>query len=101
MRVRARIDDYTINALRHFMNFVDKGSFAITLETFDVDAESAGFLPNLIVQVGQRAAAVNLGFALAQQIQVRTMQDRNPHFFRLCSQDLNISRSSSSPPSPS
>src|SRR5690606_4441265 len=75
---------------------VDQRPFRVGLKRFDFQAE---FLPHSYapgIDLRKGHAAVELRLALAQQIQVRPVNNADPHRFRLCSHVRNISRSSSS-----
>src|SRR5690606_29829977 len=85
-----------IYALRRPMNVIDQLTFRVRLEEIQFHARRRGCAAQLILDLLQCLRTVDLRLTPAQQVQVRTADDRDPHFLRLWSQDRNISTSSSS-----
>src|SRR5690606_5447923 len=75
---------------------VDQRAFRVGLERFDLESQIPPHSYALRIDFRKGGATVDLRLALPQQIEIRPVDDRDPHFLRLCSQERNISRSSSS-----
>ena len=66
------------------MNLCHQFAFVVGLKESCLNVVPVRMLANHIFDVGQREAAVNLWFALAQQVQVRTVEEQYPHISADC-----------------
>src|SRR5689334_6886137 len=71
------------------------------LRAFDFDPELGGQVAQSSLDLPQRRAAIERGFARAEQVQVWSVEDGDPHFFLSpSSQAVNCSMSCASADSP-
>jgi hypothetical protein len=75
VRVGARIDDDRVRLVARLLDPVDELAFVVGLAELDRQAQSGAGLPTVGLDVGQRVSPIDGGFALAQHIQVRAVQD--------------------------
>lgn len=95
MRVRAGIDHDAGNASPQCVNCIDQLPLAVVLREFQLRAELFRYAPQRTLNVGERLAAVQSRLASAEEIQVRTIEDRDLHvFFSPFNQLLNCAMSS-------
>ena len=77
---------------------VDQVALVVELGEGQGDADLAGHFVQPGLDLVQRRRAIQLGLAGAQQVQVRAVEDGDPHFgFSPCSHELNCSRSTGLP----
>ena len=74
MRIGPEIDDES-GRLSIVMNDVDEGAFMIALRELDVEAASTRSGDAATLDVGKGVGAVELRFALAEQVEVRPVED--------------------------
>src|SRR3982751_5001571 len=80
------------------MNVLDQLALAVTLHELDRDPKLAGNVVEAALDVAQCLGAVDRRLANAEQIEVRTVDDGEPHdFFSPSSQALNCWMSSLGP----
>ena len=72
----------TSNFAFGFLNPTDQFAFQIGLPKIDLHLQLAGALAHFGLNVRQSGAAINLRLALAEQVQIRTVQEQNFHFDR-------------------
>ena len=75
VREGGRVDDDAAGRFARFVDPVDDLVFAVALMEADVEPVLAGYAPAFRLHVGQGLVAVDCGLALAEQVQVRTVQD--------------------------
>src|SRR5438309_1314417 len=56
---------------------VDELTFVVALEDADLEAELAGFIAHHLVEIVQRPGAVDVRLALAEKVEVRSMDDHH------------------------
>ena len=78
---------------------LDHASLLVELREEERHPEFGPHLLEMGFDLGQRGRAVDLGLPDAEQIEIRAVEDRDPHDVSPFSQPWNWSRSSSSPPS--
>ena len=71
----AGIDDDAGGRLARLVDPVDDLVLAVRLVESDLEAEFARHRPAVALDVGQRLVAVDVRLALAEQVEVRTVQD--------------------------
>ena len=73
------IDNEHVDIASRLLNSVDQSSFAVGLKKCDFDAQFTGESTAALFDFCQRRRTVDFRFALAKQVQVRTVQ--NQHTF--------------------
>jgi len=76
--VGAAVQDESLGAAGELLNGVDQRALMIGLGEGDPDLETRCFLSNQSLDIRQRPMSVNRGFALAKQIEIRTVQNGDP-----------------------
>ena len=77
------------------MDSVDQLAFAVVLRETYLGADFTRDGTQRLLDVGKRLPAIQLGFTRAKKIQVRAIDDGNPHvFFNPLSHALNCAMSS-------
>src|SRR5208282_5662073 len=71
----SRIDDDAGRASPRFVDPVDDLVLAIALMELDLEPELAADAPAIRLDLGEHLAAVNLRLALAEQVEIGTVQD--------------------------
>src|SRR5688572_22022502 len=96
MAVRSCVDQRAIGPAPHRVDRVDHRSFAVELGEVDLDAELLRDGPQPAVDVVESSGPVQVGLADAEQVEVRAVENGDPHL-RLSpsSQAVNCSRSPS------
>src|SRR5690349_21562151 len=80
------------------MNVLDQFAFAVALHELERDGEIARHVVKAALDIVERLSTVHGGLTNAEQIEVRTVDDRDPHdFFKPSSQALNCWMSSLNP----
>src|ERR1700682_1848791 len=82
MAERRRIDDDPARDFSRLMDPIDEFVFAIALMATNFQTEGAARFPARRLNVRERFMAVNLGLALAQQIEVRAVENEDQAVFR-------------------
>src|SRR5579859_3248426 len=75
VRERARVDDDSLRAGALLLQEVDDLALVVALENGDLDVQLLRLLAHHVVEVGQRPRAVYVRLALAQQVEVRPVDD--------------------------
>ena len=95
--IGTRIENYSIHlAESYFMDLVDYTTFVIALKVIDHNLRVGG--TQLVEIILERSRAVYPRLALAQQVEVRSVNDKNSHilfvliiiFAYLCGAKINI-----------
>lgn len=82
MGVTRRIDDQGVKRpTRDFVNPVDDHAFVIGLATDDRELELRSERGQLRIELRKRSVAVNAGLALAEEVEVRPMDDEHTRLF--------------------
>src|SRR5215203_5169807 len=78
------------------MHGVDQLSFAVVLRAFELDAELLRHLAKPTFHVREAGVAIAFRLTNAEQVEIGTVEDGDPHrCFSPCNQELNCSMSSS------
>ena len=80
--VGASVNHYAIGTESHAMYLVDDASLAVALE--EGELHLGVVLSQLLKVAVERLCAINLRLAPPNQVQVRTIDDRNLHDFTFC-----------------
>src|SRR4029077_21102388 len=75
---RGRVDDDPRRCGTLLLQEVDDLAFVVGLEEIDLHTELSRFVANRVNQVGQRLRPVDVGLALAEQVQVGSVDDEEP-----------------------
>ena len=79
MRVGAGIDNDAIAIQPSFVQRIDDGAFTVALHTPHCDSELSRFVRNARIQLLKRLRPVHRGFSLAEQIEIRAVNDKQAH----------------------
>ena len=95
VRVGAGVDYDSVNISAQTVNRVDQVSFTVVLRERQVGPDFARRAAQSPLDVGECLSPIELGLAAAEEVQVRAIDDGNPHvFFNPLSHALNCATSS-------
>lgn len=85
------VEDQAVRAPRQLLNRVYQGTFVIALGKGEGAAQRLGFVADHPLDIGERMGSVQRRFALAEEVQIGTIENRDPQAQRLSprSQSLN------------
>ncbi len=63
--------------MTRFLNPIDKHTFVVCLPEDDVQPRRGRLFSKVFLDLGKRAGAINLRLALANEIQVRAIENKN------------------------
>lgn len=95
MAVRTGVDDSAVDTPPQRLNVIDERTLTVLLGEFQINTQLSRDDTQASLDVRERLVPIQRGLARAQQVQVWTVENGDPHrFFRPWSQALNCSMSS-------
>src|SRR5688572_24104526 len=96
VRIRAAVHDRSVDPPAHRVHGVDQLSLAVVLRALEVHAELLRDLSETALDILEGGATVAFRLTNAEQVEVGTVEEGDPHrCFSPCNQELNCSMSSS------
>ena len=73
----AGVDDHGLAGVSGLVDAVDQLALVVGLQEVDTDTEPGGVLGQTSLDVGQGGGAVDLGLALSEAVEIRTVEDQD------------------------